>query len=112
MAPTGVGTSCRKAVEHMADGLYVLEREWRFKYLNRSVEAFVKRQRESLLGRVIWEAFPELLGTDVERAFRRAAEGALEGLDKMLRTGWFIIRRARATITEFVEVPDGGAEVG
>ncbi len=38
--------------------------------------------------------------------------GALEGLDEMLRSGWFIVRRARATITEFVEVPDGGVVGG
>jgi PAS domain S-box-containing protein len=73
---TGIADSLLRAVEHLDDGLYALDRGWRFTYLNRSVEAFVGRSREALLGRVLWEAFPELLGTEVERAYRRAAAGA------------------------------------
>ncbi|MBK8999582.1 MAG: hypothetical protein IPM35_28000 [Myxococcales bacterium] len=58
-----------------------------------------------------WYRDPEKLAAHRERvrlSLETFVNGALEGLDEMLRTGWFIIRRARATITELVEVPDGG----
>ncbi len=61
-----------------------------------------------------WYRDPERLAAHRERvrvSLESFVNGALEGLDEMLRTGWFIIRRARATITEFVEVPDE-AKVG
>lgn len=57
-----------------------------------------------------WYRDPEKLAAHRERvrlSLEGFVNGALEGLDDMLRTGWFIVRRARATITELVEVPDG-----
>lgn len=53
-----------------------------------------------------WYRDPGRLAAHRERvrvSLETFVNGELEGLDEMLRTGWFIIRRARATITEFVE---------
>lgn len=58
-----------------------------------------------------WYRDPEKLAAHRERvrvSLETFINGALGGLDEMLRTGWFIIRRARATISELVEVPDAG----
>ncbi len=61
------------ALEHIHDVVVAYDRDWRYVYLNRSAERYVGAPRESLLGRVLWEAFPTLGGTAVEAAFRRAA---------------------------------------
>ncbi len=56
----------------ISDGLYVLDNDFRFTYLNDRAVALVKRPREELLGRSVWESFPEAVGTDLYRAYHRA----------------------------------------
>jgi PAS domain S-box-containing protein len=70
------GGSLEAILESITDGLIVVDRSWRYRYLNRSAERLLARSREELLGQTIWEAFPPLSNTDVEREYRRAlAEG-------------------------------------
>ncbi len=56
--------------------LVVHDAEWRFRYVNPSAEAVFAsgggRSREAVLGRVVWELYPELVGTRFEREMRRA----------------------------------------
>jgi diguanylate cyclase (GGDEF)-like protein/PAS domain S-box-containing protein len=63
-----------KTLETMADALYTLDKEWRFTYLNREAERLLQRSRNELLGQVLWEQFPPLLGTRFEHEFRQAME--------------------------------------
>ncbi len=60
-------------LESISDGLMTLDRHWRFAYVNAEAERLLGRQRASLLGQVVWELFPEMVGTPIERGFRRAA---------------------------------------
>jgi diguanylate cyclase (GGDEF)-like protein/PAS domain S-box-containing protein len=60
------------ALESMTDAFYTLDQEWRFTYLNKEAERFLQRPREELLGRVIWDEFPDLIGTRFEAEFRQA----------------------------------------
>lgn len=53
-------------VESIADVFYTLDTEWCFTYLNRGTEQMLKRSRSELLGRSVWDAFPEMRGTAVE----------------------------------------------
>jgi diguanylate cyclase (GGDEF)-like protein/PAS domain S-box-containing protein len=61
-------------VETMGDAFFAVSRDWRFTYVNRKAVAFVGRPQQSLLGHVLWEAVPELLGTESMAQFRLAME--------------------------------------
>lgn len=60
-----------------SDGLVVLTRSWRIIFVNRVAEAVMARsgkRSSDILGRNLWQEFPELAGTDVERHYRRAMD--------------------------------------
>ena len=61
-------------LESITDAVFTLDRHWRFTFLNREAERQLSRQRESLIGRVIWAEFPESAGTTFEIEARRAVE--------------------------------------
>lgn len=82
-------------LESITDGLVVVDDAWRYRYVNRSAERLVGRPREELLGQTIWEAFPPLLNSDVEREYRRArAEGVSVHFEHYYAplASWFDIR--------------------
>ncbi|HSU17385.1 PAS domain S-box protein [Longimicrobium sp.] len=59
-------------LERMTDGFFALDGEWRFAYLNPVAQRLARRPSQELIGRTLWEAMPELRGTDFEAAFRHA----------------------------------------
>ncbi|RKH62151.1 PAS domain-containing sensor histidine kinase [Corallococcus aberystwythensis] len=60
------------ALERISDAVFALDRSWRFTYLNTCCEWLLRRPREELLGRVVWEEFPEALGSVFEQEYQRA----------------------------------------
>lgn len=52
----------RGTLEGMSDAFYLLDRDWRFIFLNMKAEALLKRNRDDLIGKVAWEEFPEAAG--------------------------------------------------
>ena len=58
-------------LESISDGLMTLDRDWRFTYVNPEAERLLGRPRAELLGGVLWDVFPELIGSAIEREFRR-----------------------------------------
>ena len=61
-------------IENMGDAFFAVSRDWRFTYVNRKTVAFVGRSQQTLLGHILWEAVPELLGTESLARFRLAME--------------------------------------
>jgi PAS domain S-box-containing protein len=61
-------------LESITDGFFAVDRQWRCTYANRQAEQMVGRKREELLGRVIWETFPPLVGSTWDREYHRAIE--------------------------------------
>jgi PAS domain S-box-containing protein len=59
--------------ERVTDGFFALDHEWRLVYLNSEVEYVVQRKREELVGKNMWEEFPETEGSTFYREFHRAA---------------------------------------
>jgi PAS domain S-box-containing protein len=62
-------------LESISDGFFVLDKEWRFTYVNPQAEqifAPLKKTRASLLGKSHWVEFPASVGTIVEKNFYRA----------------------------------------
>lgn len=55
-------------------GVFMVDREWRCVYANDEVARLVHKERESLVGKVIWEEFPDPLPAVFDRKCREAAE--------------------------------------
>jgi len=64
----------RHILETMGEAFLTLDREWRFTYLNQRALAYSEYGLAVHLGRTMWEVYPELAGTEVERFYRRAME--------------------------------------
>ena len=61
-------------LEGIADTFYSLDREWRFTTVNPAAEkAPFARPAAELLGKVIWDLYPALVGTEVHRHYLAAA---------------------------------------
>jgi PAS domain S-box-containing protein len=67
-------------LENTTDGFFSLNQNWNFTYLNPEAERLLARKRDDLIGRSLWEEFPELIGTPFEQNYRRvlAEQVALE----------------------------------
>ncbi|SDF00524.1 Serine phosphatase RsbU, regulator of sigma subunit [Blastococcus aurantiacus] len=61
-----------RVLEAMPAGFYSLDRDWRFTHVNAAAEKLLFRNREELLGRVIWDEFPAARDSVVEEGYRRA----------------------------------------
>ena len=59
-------------LESMSDAFFTLDPEWRFTYLNPQTDALLKRPREGLAGKCIWDEFPEAIGSRFDDEYRRA----------------------------------------
>jgi len=56
----------------IADAFYLLDRDWRFTYVNDAAEPLLQTTRGALLGRTLWEAFPGVEGSPFEGPYREA----------------------------------------
>lgn len=79
-APTGRARAFRPEdenstdiLDNLSEAFIALDRKWRCIYLNRAAERFVGLQRDEILGRIVWELFPEK-NTAFESACRRAMQ--------------------------------------
>jgi PAS domain S-box-containing protein len=81
--------------DRVSDAFFALDRQWRFTYLNEQAERLLDRPAESLVGRSVWEAFPEAVDTVFETQYRQAMESqetvAFEEYYPPLAT-WFEVR--------------------
>ena len=59
-------------LESITDGFYTLDSDWRFSYVNPQAEPILGKSRGELLGRVVWEEFPEAVGTAFDHEYHRA----------------------------------------
>lgn len=50
----------------------VFDRQWRYIYVNKAAEEAIGLSREEILGRVLWDIYPDIIGTELERQYRRA----------------------------------------
>jgi len=56
----------------LLDAYICLDREFRYTFVNRASEQLLGTSRTDLLGKVLWEVYPELGGTNFESCYRRA----------------------------------------
>lgn len=62
------------ALERLTDGFFMLDRDWRFTYLNPEAQRMVARPREELLGRRITDEFPAATAGVFFAHYRRARD--------------------------------------
>jgi PAS domain S-box-containing protein len=59
-------------LDSVEDGFVALDREFRFTYINHAAESMMAKAKAELLGNIVWEVYPELLGTIAETNCRQA----------------------------------------
>ena len=65
--------SAEEIVESIKDAFFAVSHEWRFLYVNRQAEQLLARDPGDLHGKILWEMYPGLIGSDFERAYRLVA---------------------------------------
>ena len=63
-----------RVLESMPAAFYAVDRDWCFSYVNGEAERLLALPRDALLGKSIWEIFPEAVGSDFEHHFRLAVD--------------------------------------
>ncbi|MFO1057152.1 MAG: HWE histidine kinase domain-containing protein [Dongiaceae bacterium] len=78
-------------LESISDAFFAVDREWRIVYANRRALQFWRTSAAAVLGRPLWDCFPQLLGQPPEIGFRRAmAEGTMVEFETVspISRGW------------------------
>jgi PAS domain S-box-containing protein len=58
-------------LEKTTDGFFAVDSEWKLTYVNAAAEAMMGRKRDDLLGGLLWERFPELVGSVFQENYER-----------------------------------------
>ena len=64
--------SAASVLDSMSDGFVAFDRDWCFTYVNTRGAEIQGRSAESLIGRKLFEIYPEAIGTPFEQAYRKA----------------------------------------
>jgi PAS domain S-box-containing protein len=93
--PAGPRFDGADLLENVEDACYVLDSEWRFVFINSRAERLVHRTRDELLGKIVWDEFPEARGSGFDQQYRRSViEGITTSVEEYyppLDT-WFDVR--------------------
>ncbi len=61
-----------RVLEAMPTAFFQVDSSWRFSYVNAEGERLLGRERDRLVGGVIWDLFPDSVGSDFETRYREA----------------------------------------
>lgn len=62
----------RILIERITDAFIALDRNWRYTYMNQQAGELIHRNPEDMIGKNIWEEFPEAIGSLTFDAFHQA----------------------------------------
>lgn len=62
----------RETLDLMDEALWSVDHDWRLRTINAAAERIWGRSRRELLGQVVWDVFPEVVGTPIHNAILRA----------------------------------------
>ncbi len=72
--PLRFGEDSFEILESITDAVFALDKKWRFTYLNSEAERVLFRSREELLGKNVWEEFPEAVGSTFYQEYHKAVK--------------------------------------
>ncbi len=82
------------SMENISDAFFQLDENWRFTYLNHQAERLLERPRLTLMGRLIWQEFPEassgIIRQNYEHAVRENMTAEFEVFYESLNA-WFSV---------------------
>jgi PAS domain-containing protein len=66
-------------LDRVSDGIFALDADWRFRFINQAALAVsgtygLPMVPEAFLGRSLWDAYPQILGTPLEEVYRTAMQ--------------------------------------
>src|SRR5689334_3724713 len=61
-------------LQGISDGFASYDREWRYVYINEKAAQMIGRTKEELIGKSLFELFPDRIDTPVFREFQRIME--------------------------------------
>jgi len=64
----------KRILESITDAFFAVDEDWTFTYVNAQAEAFLERSREALVGRSVWDEFPQAIGSTFQAKYERAVE--------------------------------------
>jgi PAS domain S-box-containing protein len=59
---------------NITDVYLLFDYHWRYAYVNEAAVRAIGCPRDQILGRTLWEMFPDIVGTELEREYRRAMD--------------------------------------
>ncbi|THD61550.1 HWE histidine kinase domain-containing protein [Phenylobacterium sp.] len=94
-------------LESVNDAFYALDSSWRYVVFNRAAEVYFGVDRAAILGRDLWEVFPQGLGTPFEAYCRAAMD---EGVSTTVETA-SAMRPDRMVELRIVPMRGGGVAI-
>ena len=67
-------TRTESVLDSVADTHILFDWDWHYLYVNRAATLAMGRPREQILDRTLWELYPDIVGSGLERQYRRAME--------------------------------------
>ena len=71
------------SLERISDAFFALDRDWQFTYVNAKAENILLKSRDRLIGKKIWDEFPDWLNSKLGEKLR---QGASQGAEIELET--------------------------
>ena len=68
----GLAERLTTTFESITDAFYTVDREWRFTYMNHQAEKMLHCDRDKVRGEVLWDLFPDAVGTKFQEEFLRS----------------------------------------
>lgn len=62
----------RLLIERISDGFIALDKDFRYTYANKKIGEITGHSPESLVGKIVWDVFPEAIGSETYKAFHLA----------------------------------------
>jgi len=64
----------RRILESITDAFVAIDEDWTLTYANAQAETLLERSRDALIGRNVWDEFPEAIGSRFQEMFETALE--------------------------------------
>lgn len=61
-------------LENIPDGFFMVDKAWRLLYMNREAERIAQRDRRDIIGKRLWEEYPQMVGTYIHSKYIEAME--------------------------------------